>query len=315
MNKITSQSNHINQSGPAGHKTGSKGLLAALKKSRTAYIMLIPVFVCLCVFGYYPPVMSMVYSFFDVSTTGSAFVGFANYIELFRDTVFLNSLLTLVKLTVPRMIISIVVPFVFAEMIFAVKHPKLKYAFRVLIVLPLVTPGIVNSYLWKFIYEPNNGLLNNLLSPFGVSNVDWLDSQHVIGSIVFMGFPWIAGSAVLIYLAGLMAIPESIFESCKLEGCSIWRRIFVFDIPLIKGQFKFFVITSFIALMQEYGTQLIITGGGPGYTTWVPGWHLYQMAFVHDRMGYASAIGVVMFVVLMLFTVSIRKFVKTEDDN
>jgi len=197
-----------------------------------------------------------------------------------------------------------------------VRNEKLKYFYRVLIVLPLVTPGIVNSYLWKFIYEPNSGLLNTILKSVGLigENIEWLGQRHVIGSIIFMGFPWIAGAGVLIYLAGLTAIPDSIYESCRLEGCGVLRRIFSIDIPLITGQIKFFVITSFIALVQEYGTQLVLTGGGPGYTTWVPGWHLYQEAFIKDRMGYASAIGILMFIVLMGFTVLMRRIIKAEND-
>lgn len=295
-----------------------KSLGRKLWKSRKAYIMLTPIFLCLAIFNYYPPIMGAIRSFYDWSTTGKKFVGFDNYIELFSDKIFINSLKTLFCLTWPRLLISMVVPFVFAEMIFAVKNKKLQYFYRVLIVLPLVTPGIVNTYIWKFIYEPMNGLAITILKGIGIIDpsitIDWLnDGRYVIGSIVFMGFPWVAGTAVLIYLAGLNSISESVFESCKLEGCGIIKRILLIDIPLSLGQIKFFLIVGLIALIQEFGTQLILTQGGPGYDTWVPGWHLYQMAFTNDRMGYACAIGMVMFVFLLGVSIAIRKLFKTEE--
>lgn len=286
--------------------------------SRKAYLLLLPIFTAIIIFSYYPVLMGFHRSFYDWGTTKNEFIGFDNYRELFKDKIFLNSIKTLFYLTIPRLIISVTIPFIFAEMIFAVKNKRLKYVYRVLIILPLVTPGIVNTYIWKFILEPIDGLLINILKFFGIVGkdvvIDWLgDSKYVIGSIVFMGFPWVAGTGVLIYLAGLMNIPQSVLDSCKLEGCGIIRRIFYFDIPYVMGQIRFFIITGLIALIQEYGTQLVLTGGGPGYSTWVPGWHLYQMAFTNDRMGYASAIGVIMFVFLLILTILIRKLLKTKE--
>lgn len=299
-------------------KLRSNGVLQKIWDSRKAYFLLIPIILCLVIFNYFPPLMGFYRSLFNWSPgTKASFAGLNNYSELFKDTVFFDSLLTLLKLTVPRLIISVTVPFLFAELIFAVKNQKLKYIYRVMLVLPLIAPGIVNTYIWKFFFDPINGLAVNLCRGLGIvaanQPINWLgDPSLVIPSIVFMGFPWIAGTGVLVYLSGLIDISQGVIESALLDGCGIVRRIVVIDLPLVMGQLKFFIITGLISLIQEYGTQLLLTKGGPGYSTYVPGWHLYLKAFTEGRMGYACAIGVIMFCLIMFLTILIRKVMKSE---
>ena len=166
-------------------------------------------------------------------------------------------------------------------------------------------------------YDPNNGLLTALLRAFGVLDggavIDWLgDPQWVIFSVIFMGFPWIGGTAVLIYMSGLMNIPTEVVESSLLDGCSTLRRVFVIDLPTIIGQVRYFLIMGIIGALQDYSLQLMLTGGGPGYSTMVPGYYMYLEAFTANRMGYACAIGTSLFVMIFIITGFTYKYVKND---
>ncbi|MBB6670754.1 carbohydrate ABC transporter permease [Cohnella nanjingensis] len=298
-------------------KDGSSGsLLQQAWRARQAYLFLLPLLISIVVFNYYPPVSGMYHAFFDWNLSGKEeFIGLANFREIFRDQVFLDSIPTLVILTIPRLLIGVIVPLIMAEMIFAVKSSRLKYGYRVLILLPMVIPGVVGTLIWKFVFDPSQGLITNLARMVGAIGdnrvIDWLGNPDtVIPSVIFMGFPWIGGTAVLIYMAGLLTISGEVIESSVIDGCGVFRRIWKIDLPLLMGQIRFFVITGLIGLIQDFGLQLIITNGGPGYSTYVPAYHLYMMAFQSGRMGYASAIGVVMFVFIFALSLAAHKFLK-----
>ncbi len=296
-----------------GAPLNSGSLASRIWKGRKAYMLLAPLIIGLLVFCYYPPFSGLYHSFFDWNVTGNAqFVGFANFKELFSDPVFLNSIPTLLLLGIPALVISVVVPFIMAELIFAVRNSKLKYLYRVLVLLPMVAPGLIYTLLWEKIYDPQLGLLTGLLRGLGIIGpdqiVNWLgDPDLVIPSLIFKGFPWIGGTAVLIYMAGLMEISSDVVEATVLDGCSTFKRILYIDLPQLRGQIKYFLVFGLIGVIQDYNNQLLITEGGPGYTTYVPGYYMYVKAFTAGRMGYASAVGFVMFIVIFILTIIIMK--------
>jgi len=288
-------------------------------KSRTAYLLLAPLLLGLAIFSYYPPVSGLYHAFFDWNVTGDAvFVGWENFKELFSDPVFLNSIPTFLKIGIPCLVISVVVPLIMAELIYAVRNSRLKYLYRVLVLLPMVAPGLIYTLLWEKIYDPQLGLLSGVLRLLGIIEpdqiVNWLgDPELVIPALIFKGFPWIGGTAVLIYMAGLMNISTDVVEATVLDGCSTLKRIWYIDLPQLKGQVKYFLVFGLIGVIQDYNNQLLITEGGPGYTTYVPGYYMYVKAFTAGRMGYASAVGFVMFIVIFLLTLLIMRPKKNDD--
>lgn len=286
----------------------SKSLLKRIWDARIAYILLSPLLIGLMITAYIPPISGLYHAFFDWSVTGTEkFVGLDNFKELFHDPVFLNSIPTMFKIMIPRLLISIIVPLVAAELIFAFKSKSAQYRYRVLILLPMVAPGMVYTLLWQKIFDPMTGLLSTLLQTIGILEpgqiVNWLgDEKLVIPSLIFMGFPWIGGTAVLIYMSGLMNISGEIIEASVLDGCGAFTRILRIDIPLIMGQIRYFLVFGLIGGIQDYNSQLILTKGGPGYTTYVPGYYMFTKAFTSNRMGYASAVGFVMFLSIFALT-------------
>lgn len=292
---------------------------AKLKKSIPAYLFLLPLFAGILTFSYYPAISGIYHSFFNWNGIGEkTFIGIENYKSLFQDAIFINSIPAMLKLMIPKLIISVVVPFVMAELIFSVRSRKMQARYRMLCLLPMVAPGVVGTLLWKYIYDPSSGLAVEILRLFGVvgqtQNIDWLGNPDLtIGSIIFMGFPWIGGTAVLIYMSGLLNISSEVMEASQLDGCTTLKRIFKIDIPLMMGQVRYFVIIGIINALQDYSVQIILTDGGPGYTTYVPGYYMFKQAFSYGNMGYACAIGTLMFVVIFILTLLSMKFMKSEE--
>ena len=127
----------------------------------------------------------------------------------------------------------------------------------------------------------------------------------------FVGFPFVAGLNLLIYLAGLDNIPGEVIDAALLDGATGWRRFWRIDVPFITGQIKLIVILTMITQIQGFQTIILLTQGGPGYSTTVPGWVMYQNAFQFGRMGYASAIGVAMFIVMLIMTAINMRFLRS----
>lgn len=297
----------------------TRRLLQEIWKSKEAYLFLLPLFVGLIIFSYYPPVYGIIQSFFEWDGTNQGtYIGAQNYFNLFKDEVFLDSIPTMIKIMMPRLIIGIVAPLIMAELIFCLKRVKLQAIYRVLVLVPIVAPGVVGLLIWKNIFDPTGGLLTSLAELLGFATesgaIDWLgDPKLVIFSIIFMGFPWVGGTSVLIYTSGLMNISEDVFDAAKLDGVTTWKRIRLIDLPLLVGQIRYFFIFGIINGLQDYGTQMVLTQGGPGYSTYVPGYYMYTQAFAAGKMGYACAIGTTLFVCIMILTLFAFRFTRSKD--
>ena len=129
-------------------------LLKRMWKGRTGYLFLLPLMIGVICFAYYPPILAIIQSFTDwTSASSRSVIGFGNYKELFHDQVFLDSIPTMLILSIPSLIISIFVPLVMAELIYHVACGKMKSLYRVLVLLPIIAPGVIGTYIWTFIYQ------------------------------------------------------------------------------------------------------------------------------------------------------------------
>ncbi len=295
-----------------------KEIFKQIRKKKSAYLFIVPTLFMIAVFCYYPIISAFYHSLFEWKGGGEAsWVGIANFRELLGDQLLADSAVRMLKLMLFGIIISLTIPFAAAELVFHLASKRMQYFYRVLFVIPMVVPGIVSLLIWGFIYDYNIGVVNGLMRAIGLEAYvqAWLGNPKIaLYSLMFVGFPWIGGFSLLIYYAGLQGIPTSVLESCKLDGASVWERIRYVDIPLVMGQTKLLVILGFIGGLQGFQTQLILTQGGPGYATTVPGLHLYQNAMAYDRMGYACALGVVLFVVILGLTYLNTKYLKSSNE-
>ncbi len=279
------------------------------------YFFLLPTFAFLIVFSYYPPLFAIYNSFFQWDGfQARVFIGLQNFRDIFKDKVFLRSISNLFILMGSGLAIGLSVPLIVAELIFNLRNDRLRYLYRLAFIIPMVVPGLVGTFLWRFILDPNVGLMNMLLEAIGGPGwrQPWLGGiKTVLPSFIIMGFPWVSGVNVLIYLAGLQGIPGEIFDASLIDGATGIQRFFRVDLPLVMGQVKLLLILGVIGGLQAYQAQLVLTNGGPGYASMMPGLVMYQEAFSYNRIGYANAIGLLTFLVILVFTYINMKYVRS----
>ena len=288
-------------------------LLRRAWRLRGVYLFLLPSLVLLAVFDYWPFVLALWRSLYDWNgMTISNYIGFQNYVEIFQDKYFWQSVQVVVIILIFNMTLPLIGPILVAEAIFNLASTRAQYFWRTLLIVPAVVPYLVHLLLWKFIYNPVNGPANLLLAALGLPPQTWLaDSSLALPSYLFIGFPWAGGVWMLIYLAGLINIPTEIIDASIIDGATRLRRIVHMDMPLIMGQIKLSIILTCINTIQQFVGLFILTSGGPNFATYVPGLYLYDKGFGSGRMGYASAVGVLIFFAVLLFTYINQRYVKS----
>lgn len=291
----------------------------AIREFRRAlplYAFLMPSLVLLLVFQYYPAIMALYRSLFEWDIGAEPkWVGLENFVTMFTvDHTFQQSLWVVTQFTVFGIATVLTVPIIVAEAIYRLRDKVSSYWYRILMILPAVIPGIVHILIWQFLYEPRVGLVNNLLRFVGLESWTraWLgDPDVVVYAAMFSHFPFVGGVTVLIYLAGLQTIPQEVHDASLVDGATGLRQIWSIDIPYIIGQIKLNIILGIIGQLQGFGYIFVLTQGGPANASMVPGLWLYTNAFLFSKVGYASAIGVFLFVIIMILTIINFKFIKT----
>lgn len=279
-----------------------------------AYGLLFPTFFLLGTFSYFPALSGLYHAFTEwESGRAAVFNGLDNFRLLLQDHVFFTGIGNMLILLAAGLFKAIVVPFLAAELILFLMSKRLQWLFRTLFLLPMVVPGMVTVLIWRFVYNPNTGLLNQALSGLGMEALtrNWLgDPSTALASIIGMGFPWIGAFGLLIYMAGLLQIPSSVYEAYSLESRSVLRRMWHVDIPLVRGQIRMLAILTFIGSVQDFQTILVLTRGGPGAATYVPALRMYFQAFQYAHFGYGAAVGLVLFCLILLITMVNMKVLK-----
>lgn len=257
-------------------------------------------------------------SFYDYEVGGeSKFVGLANYQEYLSDPTLVSSFVNLAFLTSFGLLTVTTAPLIIAKLIFSLKSERARYLYRVLFLIPIVVPGVAGLMIWQGMIYGDTGFLNELLRAVGREDLTrgWLsDPRTVIWAIVFIGFPFAGGINILIYYAGLAGISDSVHEAAELDGARGIRKFLKVDVPLVLSQMKLLVIMTIIGTVQGFEGMFILTKGGPGLKTMVPGLWMYMNAFSFQRMGYACAIGVILFLIILALTIINMKYFRSSED-
>ena len=285
----------------------------ARRRRRVVFIALclLPSFALLVLFNYYPLLSALYHSLFRWDGYNPpAFVGLQNFAQMWSDSAVTTGLKNLAILAVATVAISLTLPLLAAELALAVRGQRLFKTYRALLVIPIVVPQLITLLIWAFMFDPSVGVINALLRAIGLGSVapQWLGDTHIaLYSIILAGvssgFPWVAGLNFLIYLAALQNISPEIHDAARLDGAVGWRRMISIDVPLIAGQLRLIITLALIAVTQTFTSVWVLTQGGPGNATMVPGVALYQQGFQFGNFGYASAIGALIFVVMLALTV------------
>lgn len=290
--------------------------MKALLRARVSYLLLLPSFALVILFYYYPALSGIYHAFTTwQAVDDSRWVGLDNFIFMASDRFILHSLLNQFLLTLADMAKALIPPFIVAEMIFALRSESERYWLRTLCVVPMVAPAMVIILMWYFIYDPNVGLLNQSLVGMGLEDLKraWLgDPDFALGAIVAIGFPWIGALAFLILYAGLNSISGEIIDAARIDGVSTITRILHIDIPMLIPQFRLVIILTLIGSIQDFGRVLVMTGGGPGFSTYVPALWMYEQTFLMSHFGYASAIGVTLFLIILTGSTLVLRLMKSD---
>lgn len=280
---------------------------------KKSYLMLLPSFVLLGIFNYFPAIWSFFLSLTEYKPgVYTRFVGLENFAAMFENEYFWAGMQNMIIFLVTDILKVLIPPLIIAELIFAMRSQKAQYWTRVLMYIPGILPGVAGVMIWTSGILGMDGLINVFLRTVGLGNLatDWLGtSETAIWALVFIGFPYIGG--YLLFYGAIMSVPKELFEAAKLDGCNWWQRIVFIDMPLISPQLKYVFVTGFIGSIQDFGRVWLTTGGGPGYSTYIPALELYNNISQFNNYGMAAAMGVFLFVIILIITIFNMK-IKTQ---
>ena len=266
-----------------------------------AFILLMPNFIVFLMFVLIPLVASFFFSFTEWDLmTPMQWVGFANYIELFKDETFLKSLWNTIYFTLGTVPVGVIISlFLAIALNQRIKGIKI---FRAAYFLPVIASFVAAALVWSWIYNPEFGLLNYFLSIIGIKGPSWLNSLNWAMPSIILTTIWKGlGFNMLLFLAGLQGIPESYYEAADIDGAKWFGKFLHVTVPLLSNTTLFVVIISIINSFQGFDLVYMMTYGGPARSTSVLVFYLYQNAFKYFRMGYASAIAYVLFFLILFF--------------
>ncbi|WP_238402897.1 carbohydrate ABC transporter permease [Paenibacillus mesophilus] len=249
---------------------------------------------------------------FDYGIGKKDWVGLDNYIQLFQDDVFVRSLGNTFGFVAGVVPLTIIVS-LFVSAIVIHKSAKTASFFRASFYLPIVTSQIILSATWAWIYHPVNGIANYALSLAGASPVMWLsDSRVALPSLIVVVVTWCVGQPIILYLAALGNIPVTYYEAASIDGAGTWRQFRSITLPMLKPTTLYVIVTSTIGAFQTFVVVQILTGGGPNYATSTIMYLLYETAFKFGKLGLASAMGVILAIIISVIAFIQFKFFKTD---
>jgi len=273
-------------------------------------LFLAPWFIGFILFTFYPLAASFVYSFSEYhSRKPLIWVGLENYKTMFTDKLFWTSLWNTLYMVIFAVPITLLTSFLCAVLL------NLKVTgqsiYRVIYFLPSIVPTVASTLLWLWILNPQAGVMNTLLGHLGINGPNWLsDPTWSKPSLILLGM-WGMGSTIVIYLSGLQDVPVSLLEAAELDGASWWQRLRYITIPMVSPITLFNLITGMIFMFQYFAQAYVFRGtqglGSPLNSTLFYSVYLFQTGFQYLKIGYASAMAWVLFIIILVCTILMLK--------
>ena len=278
-----------------------------LKELPTALVFLLPAVVILGTFNFYPALYSLYLSFFEWNGTApiKVAVGLQNYSRLLSSAEFWNSLRVTAVYAGGMTVVSLALGMLVASLL---NQPiRGQAVYRALYFLPVVTPTVATGVVWKYLFDPSQGVINRFIETFGIGGPNWLsDPTWALLAVIMVGIWKRVGFNMVVYLAALQGIPRSYYEASRLDGANTWQVFRFITLPLLGPSTFFLSVTALIDAFQVFDLVYVMTSGGPLGSTDVIGFYLYRYGFRYYELGFASAIAYVMF--LLIFIVTIVQF-------
>lgn len=284
------------------------------KKCMTGMIFLIPLFVGLAIFKYYPIVQCVFQSFFQYRITDlpGEFVGLANYQSVFNSDLFFTYFKNTIVLYILNIAFSFFIPIFQALMLFQLTRTR--GFFRYLYIFPTGITGLAGLSVWKFIWEPEGGLANFVTGSLGLGTFDWLYAEETVKFC--LRFPGILGGgmAVVLYLVTMNNISKEHYEAAKIDGATGWQCLRYITVPGIKGMVQIQLLLSLTGSLMAFEDVYVMTQGGPGFssTTLVMG--AWIKAFKEQNFGVAMAMSTIILIFTLVLTATVNYFQNRVED-
>lgn len=239
-----------------------------------------------------------------------SFLGLDNWKRVFQSELFWSSMGNTFLFAGIATVFRVVLGLILASALFS-KLIKHKTLYNILYYLPTITPLVAVTFVWKFIFDPRIGLLNQLLN----SNINWLfDGRYAMIAILILTIWKDFGYAVIIFLGAMYSLPKECYEAAEVDGANTWQRFFGVTLPLLKPTIIFIIITSLISYFQSYIPVMVLTQGGPGTQTYLASYLIFEEAFSKYNFGYASALSFVLFAFIAILTALSFKVTGNSED-
>lgn len=291
----------------AGLKAGPQinrkpgGSPLARREAREGYLFISPWLAGFVVFYAGPMVASFVLGFTSWNLLNPArWVGLDNFRQLIHDPLFWRAL----QVTAVYAVVAVPLDLLAALLLAALLNQKVRGigAYRTIFYLPTILPGVVTAVVWRWVFNPEIGIINNILALLRLPGPLWLASPSwALPAMIIMSL-WTIGTATVIFLGGLQGVPVELHEAADIDGAGPWSRFWRITVPLVSPSIFFNLITGMIGAFQVFTLPYIMTQGGPQNATLFYVLYLYENAFTYMKMGYASAMAWILFLIIVILT-------------
>lgn len=276
------------------------------EETTMGYLFILPALILFLVFGIYPFLRTIVISFTNWNGIGSSyeFIGIENYLTIFEDRLWWKSILNGLFFAITAIIFMNGLALLLALAVD--RNIRGSSIYRAIFYMPTILSGVVVAIIWKWLYQPIGGPINQILQAVGLGNLAtaWLaDSRTVLWAVAVASMWMGIGSPFLLFLAGLQGVPVELYEAGKIDGAGGWQLFRYITIPFLVPVYTIITVLTILGAMQMFNLVLAMTNGGPGYATEVPVLHIYREAFKLFHFGYATALS--MLFGIMLFMISV----------
>lgn len=297
-------------------KPAMKGTInrSARQEAITGLLFILPALIGFGLFYLYPAIRGLTISFTDWNMLREpSFVGIENYKQLFQDEKFWSALWITFKYVLLNIPIQTLLGILLAV---AMDRVVKSTVIRGLMILPYLLSNVLVALVFLWLLDPSLGIVNAGLQALGLPKQDFFAStDQALPTVAFVNIWRHAGFTALLFYAGLQSIPRSVYEAAKIDGASENQMFWRITLPLLRPVTVFVVVTSIIGSFQIFDTVAVATGGGPADATKVLVFYIYENAFAFFKMGYATAMSMVLFAIILIFTVLQLKFFRADQSD
>lgn len=284
------------------------------KKAILGVCFMLPALILIFIFLILPAILAAIYSFQNynmLKPNSKVFVGINNYKLILKDKSFYKALTN----TIYFALIVVPIQSAIALLLAVLVNKKIKTSnfTRIAVFSPVITSIVVVSILWTILYNMDSGLINGILQIFGIPKQPFLLSEHqAMNSIIVMSIWQAAGYQMMIFLAGLQDIPEDLYEAASIDGANTWQKFRNVTLPCLRNVTNFVILITTIQAFKLFAQPYVMTAGGPNESTKTLVLSIFEQGFQYRNVGYSSAIAMIFFLIILIISLLMQKFLLKE---